>query len=295
MIVLKILLFILLAILGIIVLVLVMPVQVEFSYISEKMKYKLKFAFINFFDSEGEGLLGSSKKKKKKRQDKIKNEIPSGDASGSEGLPPDEPEALSDASLQAEPAPQAPGMSEPAIDETSALEEEVSLYTDKTASDMASEVESDGKEAEEKPKKSLGEKVDFILGIWRSAKRPLQKILKGFHITDIYINFIIADKDAYDCAIKYGRINAIVYNILASLARIFTTKHRSLDIGCDFTKKKCLWDVSFRVRFLPITAVISGIWFLVTYLFRVYIPEKRKNRKAKKAEQLQNTQPQGGM
>lgn len=288
MIILKILLFILLAVLGIILLVLLMPLQIEFSYIGEKLRYKLKFAFINFLDSEGGGLLGTKKKSGKKNKKASETEKRS-DSLNEENLTQDDTNTLSEPEPEPEPVPKE-NSGEPA----SKTEEQMISDNSSNTDDEASENSSDEK-TEEKPKKTLGEKVDMILGIWRSAKRPLRKILKGFHINDIYINFVIADKDAYDCAIKYGRINAVVYNFLASLARIFTTKHKSLDISCDFTKQKCRWDVSLKVRFLPITAVISGVWFLVTYIFRVYIPNKRNIRKQNKSAQAQNTQPQGGM
>lgn len=289
MIVLKIILFILLAVLGIILLLLVMPVQVEFSFIGEKVKYKLKYAFINFLDSDGSGLLGS-KLKKKKKPEKAK----------AENSKAEQKESISEEALHAEE--EASGTSEQSDESVSMEDDPAQESTGETAANTSSENVQDAQgnegnsdDSQEKQKKTLGEKIDFIIGIWNSAKRPLRKILKGFHITDIYIDFLVADEDAYDCAIKYGRISTAVYNLLAVFGGLFTTKYKTVDIECGFAQEKSRWDAGCKVYFLPITAVISGIWFLVTYIFRVYLPEKRRKHKAMKTAEKQNTQPQGGM
>ena len=67
MIVLKILLFILLAVLGLILLVLIIPVGGEISFIGGKLKYKVSLWFINVMDSDGGGVLGWLKKRKSKK------------------------------------------------------------------------------------------------------------------------------------------------------------------------------------------------------------------------------------
>ena len=64
MIILKILLFILLAVLGLILLVLIMPVGGEVSFIGGKLKFKVNLWLINVMDSEGGGILGWLKKRK---------------------------------------------------------------------------------------------------------------------------------------------------------------------------------------------------------------------------------------
>ena len=71
MIILKILLFILLAVLGVILLVLIMPVGGEVSFIGGKLKFKVKLWIINVMDSEGGGILGWLKKRKSVKDLKI--------------------------------------------------------------------------------------------------------------------------------------------------------------------------------------------------------------------------------
>lgn len=283
MIVLKILLFIILAVFGIIILALLMPVSVRFSFLGGRIAYKVKYSLLNVIDSDGGGLVGrlmnkedspKSEKNKKNPQKSDKQPEPSVSAEAAEKAT--EPEASQKSDTAENPAAETvaqEAVEKPAEGEGQAAENAESVS------------------APEK-KKTLGEKVEFIMGIWQSAKRPLRKILKGFHFSDIYIDFLVADEDAYKCAINYGRICTVVYNGLSVMSRLFTTKLKTIDVECGFAQEKSRWDVSVKVWFIPMTAVIAGIWFLITYIFRIYLPEKIKNRKSAR---MQKTQPQGGM
>lgn len=72
MIILKILLYILLAVLALILVVLITPAGGEFSYIDGKFRYKVRLWIINLMDSEGGGLYGWWKKRKANKKDKPK-------------------------------------------------------------------------------------------------------------------------------------------------------------------------------------------------------------------------------
>ncbi len=259
MIVLKIILYVLLAVLGLILLILIMPISAKVSYIGGKLEYRVKYAFLGVIDSDGGGLAGRFMKKK---------------ADGSETL-----DEAADSSEE-----------EGGMDKKSA-EKKKKKSDKKNNSESESDEITDSAEGDDEPKKTLGEKVGFIMNIWRSAKRPLKKLLKGFHIKDIYIDFLVADEDAYKCAMNYGRVCTGVYNALASFAMLFTTKYKTVDIESGFGIEKSRWDAGCKVVFLPITAVITGAWFLLTYIFRVYLPEKRKNKKECKSAQAQTAQP----
>lgn len=283
MIVLKIILFILLAIFGIILLILFLPVQIECSFISEKVKYRLKYAFINFYDSDGGGLLNTQKNEDvSSKQKKSKPLKQFGGAAENDNVKTssNSSEEISKASSE-----KTQGNS------NQKMKTEVQDSAEKTEKKEENE-NSKSEENENTSKKTLGDKVGFIMDIWRSAKRPVRRIFKGIHITEIYIDFMIADEDAYKCALKYGRIGGAVYHILASAGNIFTTKYKTIDVTAGFAEEKSRWDAGCKVTFLPITAVISGIWFGITYIFRIYLPGKRNK---KKSAEEQKTQPQGRM
>ncbi|MBR6791855.1 MAG: hypothetical protein IKM49_01865 [Ruminococcus sp.] len=274
MIVLKIILFILLAVLGIILLLLILPVGADISFIGEKLSYKVKYAGINLLDSEGGGAISALMKEKSPEKEKKQKSGKSKSAS--------EDNASDEAEAQVGNTAQETG-------------EQSDAQVENTAQETEGQAKSEAPTEEKKPKKTLGEKVGFVIDIWNSAKRPLRKILKGFHFSKFYIDFLVADEDAYKCALNYGRVCTAVYNVLSVFSRLFTLKFRTVDITAGFACKKSRWDISFSLRFRPITAVISGIWFLITYIFRVYLPDLREKRKQKKAMMKQKTQPQGGM
>ncbi|MBQ3948482.1 MAG: hypothetical protein II656_08170, partial [Ruminococcus sp.] len=145
----------------------------------------------------------------------------------------------------------------------------------------------DEEEDEKEKKKSIGEILELVTGIWRSAKRPLRSILKGFKFSDVYIDFIIADEDAYKCAMNYAKYSTIIYNALRVFSDLFTVRLKTVDIQPGFGDKQSRWDAALKLHFRVGTMVIAGVWFLVTYIFRIFIPKKLKARKAKKAAQVQ--------
>ena len=314
MIVLKILLYILLAVLGIILLVLITPAGGELSYIDGKFSYKVKLWIINIMDSDGGGLYNWWKKRKANKKDKPKKpkkEKPVKEKKSRkkkkerekyewekelDDIPVNDPEADM---LPAETASQ---------DSTASAAEETS-GTD-SFSEEAGEEEAPGKKKDKKKKKkkdedfdddpfdedddsadksqdedkkSVSDKIEFIVGIWESAQRPLLKIFKGFKLKDLYIDFVIADEDAYDCAMKYGKYSALVYNGIAFFSQLFTVRLKTIDVQPQFGVSKGRWDAAGKLSFRLGTVVIAGAWFLMTYIFRTFIPGKLRKRKLKKS------------
>jgi hypothetical protein len=313
-IVLKILLYILLAVLGIILLVLITPAGGELSYIDGKFSYKVKLWIINIMDSDGGGLYNWWKKRKANKKDKPKKpkkEKPVKEKKSRkkkkerekyewenelDDIPVNDPEADM---LPAETASQ----------ESTASTAEETDHTD-SFSEEAGEEEAPGKKKDKKKKKkkdedfdddpfdedddsadksqdedkkSVSDKIEFIVGIWESAQRPLLKIFKGFKLKDLYIDFVIADEDAYDCAMKYGKYSALVYNGIAFFSQLFTVRLKTIDVQPQFGVSKGRWDAAGKLSFRLGTVVIAGAWFLMTYIFRTFIPGKLRKRKLKKS------------
>ena len=303
MIVLKILLYILLAVLGIILLVLITPAGGEFSYIDGKFSYKVKLWIINIMDSEGGGLYSWWKKrrsKKKEKPEKPKKPKPAKEKKANkkkerenyewekelDDIPVNDPE---EDMLPAEPAAEN-AESVTAEAQTSVKEEDEPDKKSKKKKKKKDEESNDDlfdddeeEQFENEDKKSLGDKVEFIVDIWESAQRPLLKIFKGFKLKDLYIDFVIADDDAYDCALKYGRYSVLVYNGIAFFSQLFTVRLKTIDVRPQFGVSRGRWDAAGKLSFRLGTVVIAGAWFLLTYLFRTFIPEKLRKRKLKKS------------
>ena len=109
------------------------------------------------------------------------------------------------------------------------------------------------------------------------------KIFKGFKLKDLYIDFEIADEDACDCALKYGKYSALIYNGIAFFSELFTVRLKTIDVRPAFGVSKGRWDAAGKLYFRLGTMVIAGAWFLITYLFRTFLPEKLRKRKMKKS------------
>ena len=303
MIVLKILLYILLAVLGIILLVLITPAGGEFSYIDGKFRYKVKLWLINIIDSDGGGLYSwwkkrkAGKKEKPKKPDKPKpvkdkkskkkkerekyeweqelDSIPVNDPESDIAAPAAAAETAPDADISTAPQP---------VNDSSGEDEEKKKDKKKKKDDDEDDIFADDDENSEDDdeKKSLSDKIEFIVGIWESAQRPMLKIFKGFRLKDLYIDFVIADEDAYDCALKYGKYSALVHNGIAFFSQLFTVRLKTIDVRPQFGVSKGRWDAAGKLYFGLGTVVIAGAWFLITYFFRTFLPEKLRKRKMKK-------------
>lgn len=289
MIVLKILLWILLAVLGIVVILLCLPVKAEASYIGSELKYKLKYSFILLYNSDKKGVVALILKwREKKKASGEDNDAPPDDSSLDEDG--SEEEIGSTAVTVQQEAPPHAEVSETAPEPEDGyddeLPEEKPSKKDRKKKKGKDELPDDAEESEEEGGLIPGplfEKIEFFLDIWRAADRPILKIFKGFKLSELYIDFIIANEDAYKCALNYGRISGAVYYILGWLSAMFNVKLKTVDINPGFALSEPRWDVAAKLSFRPVTAVIAGIGFLLTYLFRYFIPGKLQERKLKKS------------
>ena len=298
MIVLKILLWIFLVILGLIVLVCAVPADVDFSYIDGKMKYKIKLWFFDLMDSSNEGFLDKRKRKKKLKAQKKKEQETAPADSVEEYSPPEDIGSAEDfdnievpEDVQENESPAAETVDEPIDDEPvrdkKKKKEKKKKKKDKTAEDELPDDWDDGEDDDGEEKKSIGQKLEKLGDIWLAAKNPANMIFKGFKFRNFYIDFIIANEDAYKCALSYGRYSTLIYCGLAQFSRLFTIRFKTVDIQPGFGLDKGRWDTSFSVRFRLGTAVIAGIWFIAVYLFRVMIPGKLKKRREKRTAAVQ--------
>lgn len=280
MIILKILLWIILAVIAVILLFLVIPVGVEIAYIDKKITYKIIYGFVSLYDSDKKGILGKFiEKRKKKKADT--DDFEDFDDNIDKAFEDDIEEVL---------------MPEPDEiynnDETEDIPETVDdTETAETVKEeeKPKEKKSTEKEHESKADKLIEkidryeDKIEKVLDVLRSADRPLVRICKGFKFSRIYIDFMITGEDAYKCALNYGKISGAVYNLLGWISTVCTADFRTVDVFPDFNAKENRWDVSTKLSFRLITPVVAGIQFLITYIFKFFIPQKRYEKKLKKS------------
>lgn len=290
--ILKVIGWILLALLILLLIIMIIPLRAEASFISEVFTYRVKLWFIPVLDSGGGGVLGWMKKRKGRKK-KAEDDTAEDDIT-------EEPEELPDTKPEPEEKPEE-AAAEEKPSETSTATESGSEKDEKPETENSEEEDDDpfmsdedepeeghrhGRKKKSKPPKepkTLGEKVEFLLDLWRAADRPLLRIFKGIRIYDLYADLIVADEDACKCALNYGRVSALLYPLLGWLSTLFTVRLKTIDLNAGFGLDKCRWDAAAKVSFRLGTLVIAGLWFLVTYIFRYFIPGKLRGRKINKA------------
>lgn len=279
MIILKILLWIILAILGIILLVMILPISANVSFIGGKVAYGVKFSGLPVFNSKGKGIVNGILNKKKKPQategqPEAEQSTDTTDNSENEAVETVKPVENSATTESLKPEAEQPAEATEtveAVEVTADSEVTETAETPENTSDTETKPKNQKKPKKEKEKQSM---IELILGIWEAADRPLLRIFKGIKLSELYIDFIIANEDAYKCAMNYGRISGAVYNLIAWLSVLFNVKLKTVDVLPAFAQKKSQFDISLKVSFSLITIVIAGFQFLLIYIFRVFIPSK---------------------
>jgi hypothetical protein len=105
-----------------------------------------------------------------------------------------------------------------------------------------------------KKKKFKRNKLKFQLELLKSILRRSKRILKRSKVKNLNLNFIITDPDAAQCAIKYGCINATVYNILGIVSRKIRVDFKKIFIDCSYMRigenavRDSVYDGSFKFK-----------------------------------------------
>ncbi|MDE7290126.1 MAG: hypothetical protein K2N71_11600 [Oscillospiraceae bacterium] len=140
----------------------------------------------------------------------------------------------------------------------------------------------------EKSKEKLSEKVDKIKDliekakiIWGLSKKGLTRLFKHIYIDGIVIDFVIAEGDAYDTAMRYGTVNAVTYNVINAVRFLFSVTVKTVDIACDFDGKGSRYDGELKVTVRPAT-IFSAAFSILFGLLKNYsrLTGKRNSKKA---------------
>lgn len=147
------------------------------------------------------------------------------------------------------------------------------------AEDEDASEEDKKKKKEKKPKKKrlladkiaymladLWEKADLVSDILSAAPPFLRRFARGITWDRIEVDFLIANEDAADCAIAYGRMQTLVQNILAQAGQLIRVRRKRVAIACDFAADKCRWDVRFRLKLRVGSTLAAAICFAYHYL-----------------------------
>ena len=139
-----------------------------------------------------------------------------------------------------------------------------------------------------KSKEKLSEKIDRFSDliekakiIWSSSKKGLTRLFKHIYIDGIVIDFVIAEGDAYDTAMRYGTVNAVTYNVINAVRLLFSVTVKTVDIACDFDGKESRYDGEVKVTIRPAT-IFSVVFSVLFGLIKNYskLVGKQNSKKA---------------
>lgn len=150
-------------------------------------------------------------------------------------------------------------------------------------------------DGEEKPKGGLAKVkgyIDMVMPYVPMAWKAVKKLLKTIRFTKLDIRLASGKEDAYEAAMAYGKLNAAVFNGVATVGRIFTVEAKNVQVDCRFNEKVFEYDVSTTVMVRP-SALIAIVFCTGVNFLRIFIPQwlrkrrerrriKRMDKKAKK-------------
>lgn len=141
---------------------------------------------------------------------------------------------------------------------------------------------------EKKHKEKLSDKLDKLTDltekiklIWSFSEKRLRRIFTHIYIEKLTIDFVVAGTDACKTAVSYGAVSAAVYNGIAFISTLFSTKVKSVDIACDFDRKEPVYDAAVSVTARPSVLLSAALGilggFLVNYKKIMGKSDKRQN------------------
>ncbi len=140
--------------------------------------------------------------------------------------------------------------------------------------DKSSEKNKDKKKDKFLPDSFEG-KLEFIKSTASTGGRAFRCITKHIKIKDIYVDIQISDLDACDCAVKFGKTNILVYNLLSYSGQFVKLKKKSINIKCVYNQPKSVYRISFNVRLTPAATIMIAVAFIFRFMVNT-IKTKRK-------------------
>lgn len=232
-----------------------LPVYLDFKYIDGSFDCKVKYAMFTLYSVTEPNKYGLNRlknaKKKKTAKSKTKDKSNKSNRERSANSGDVKPKPKSSASKTT---------SNPKADSVVSSKTEV-----KTKSKPKVSTNSMGFE-------DLMSNLDMVLDILKVIVSKLGVFIKSLKVKDLYIDFLVADEDACECALKFGKINAILYPTLSILNRYVKVKKKKISIQPKYNSNVGVYNISFKVQL----GLGSGIVQVVAIILKV-IPVLQDN------------------
>lgn len=129
------------------------------------------------------------------------------------------------------------------------------------------------KKNDDEPKKksklipeSTDERIELVINILKSSGKALRVFTKRIAIKNIRANLDISDEDACECAIKFGKTNIAVFNIVSFAGIFFRVKKKYININCVYNKPQSIYNFSFNVNVTLAGALSALTAFIFTFI-----------------------------
>lgn len=227
--------------------------RIRIRYLGGELDFKVKYLFFTVYPLKEKNPKKAKKKKRIKKSERDARQ---------------KQEKLSDNSDTAD--------SETSENKSESAAEEFENDTENT--DVPEEKASKEKLSDKLDK--LSELIEKIKLIWGFSEKHLRKIFTHIYIENLMIDFIIAGEDACKTAVSYGAVSAGVYNVIAVISTVFRTKVKSVDIACDFDRKKPVYNAAANITARPSTLLAAALGLLAGFLknYKSIIGESNKRK-----------------
>lgn len=121
---------------------------------------------------------------------------------------------------------------------------------------------------------------DHIKGYLDIGKKSVKKLVKAIKIKDVDLSIVVADEDAYKCAMSYGVVSAAVYNILALIKQFFTVTIKHIQIDTRFNYPDTEYKFNGEITVKPSTLVCIFMFILVKFIY-TNVKNKKQSQKRK--------------
>lgn len=138
---------------------------------------------------------------------------------------------------------------------------------------------------EKKPKtekaneKSFSDTVELAVNLIKSIVPNSVSMLKHLRIEQLVLYMTVAEEDADQTAISYGRISGGIYNFLGVLDSALKLKIKTVDIIPDFVTGEAVYDISFKVKLRFCHIIFAGFGILFKFLANTIKNTKSKPSK----------------
>ena len=162
--------------------------------------------------------------------------------------------------------------------------------TKKVKKDAENQPDKDEKQADNKPQ-ALTDTVGIVLDLVRSATGGMRMIFRNLLLSDLTLHMTVADEDAAQTAVNFGKISAYLYGAYAALQNYIRMKRITLDIQPDFLSDKGSFTLCFRVQLTPLVVLGAALRIGASFLWKMIKRGLAAQEGNQKEPQQSSTQP----